>query len=45
VLHDYCSVPHPDGAFAALEWADARQIAAAVSWDVISCDKRRRFPA
>jgi len=45
VLQDYCSVPHADGAFAGLEWADARQIAAAVSWDVISRDERRRFPA
>ena len=36
VLQDYCSVPHADGAFAGLEWADTRQIAAAVSWDVIS---------
>jgi len=25
VLQDYCSVPHADGAFAGLEWADARQ--------------------
>ncbi len=45
VLQDYCSVPHADGAFAGLEWADARQIAAAVTWDVISRDERRRFPA
>jgi len=45
VLQDYCSVPHADGAFAGLEWADARQIAAAVTWYVISRDERRRFPA
>jgi hypothetical protein len=45
VLQDYCSVPHADGAFAGLESADARQIAAAVTWDVISRDERRRFPA
>jgi hypothetical protein len=32
VLQDYCSVPHADGAHAGLEWADARQIAAAVTW-------------
>jgi hypothetical protein len=43
VLQDYCSVPHADGAFAGLEWADARQIAAAVSWDVISRDDAADF--
>jgi len=36
VLQDYCSVPHADGAFAGLEWADARQIAAAVAGGVVN---------
>ena len=40
VLQDYCSVPHADGAFAGLEWADARQIAAAVSWDCVTGELR-----
>jgi hypothetical protein len=34
VLQDYCSVLHAEGAFAGLSWADAKQVAAAVSFDV-----------
>jgi hypothetical protein len=36
VLQDYCSVSDAEGAFAGLSWADAKNIAAAVSFDVVT---------
>ena len=38
VLQDYCSLLHAESAFAGLSWADARQIAAAVSFDACQHD-------
>jgi hypothetical protein len=36
VLQDYCGALDVEGAFAGLSWADAKQVAAAVSFDVVS---------
>lgn len=38
VLQDYCGVLSAEGALAGLAWHDARQVAAAVSYDVVSDD-------
>jgi hypothetical protein len=43
VLQDYCGVLHAEGAFADLSWADAKNIAAAVSRDIISRDDAADF--
>jgi hypothetical protein len=34
VLQDYCGVLHAEGCFTGLSWPDAKNIAAAVSFDV-----------
>jgi hypothetical protein len=36
VLQDYGGILHAEGAFAGLSWADAKNIAAAVSFDVVT---------
>jgi hypothetical protein len=43
VLQDYCGVLHAEGAFAGLSWADAKAIAAAVSFDVVTRDDAADF--
>jgi hypothetical protein len=43
VLQDYCGVLHAEGAFAGLSWADAKAIAAAVSFDAITRDDAADF--
>ena len=43
VLQDYCGVLHAEGAFAGLSWADAKNIAAAVSFDVVTRDDAADF--
>jgi len=43
VLQDYCGALHAEGAFAGLLWADAKQIAAAVSFDVRTRDNAAEF--
>jgi hypothetical protein len=45
VLQDYCSVLHAEGAFAGLSWPDAKQIAAAVSFDVTQREDAADFIA
>jgi hypothetical protein len=42
-LQDYCGVLHAEGAFAGLTWADAKQVAAAVSFDVVTRDNAADF--
>lgn len=37
-LQDFCGVLHAEGALAGLAWRDARHVAAAVSFDVVSDD-------
>ena len=43
VLQDYCGVLHAEGAFAGLSWADAKAIAAAVSFDAVTRDDAADF--
>ncbi|MDT5091386.1 MAG: hypothetical protein QOH60_749 [Mycobacterium sp.] len=43
VLQDFCSVLDAEGAFAGLSWADAKNIAAAVSFDVCTRDDASDF--
>ncbi|MDT5371751.1 MAG: hypothetical protein QOC62_6182 [Mycobacterium sp.] len=43
VLQDYCGVLHAEGAFAGLTWADAKAIAAAVSFDAVTRDDAADF--
>jgi hypothetical protein len=43
VLQDYCGVLHAEGCFAGLSWADAKAIAAAVSFDVVTGDDAADF--
>ena len=43
VLQDYCSVLDAEGCFDGLSWDDAKNIAAAVSWDIISRDDAADF--
>jgi hypothetical protein len=43
VLQDYCGVLHAEGAFAGLSWDDAKNIAAAVSFDVVTRDDAADF--
>ena len=42
-LQDYAGVLHAEGAFAGLSWADAKAIAAAVSFDVMQRDDAADF--
>jgi len=42
-LQDYCSVLDAEGCFSGLTWADAKQIAAAVSFDVVTRDDAADF--
>jgi hypothetical protein len=37
-LQDYCGVLHAEGAFAGMTWPDAKQVAAAVSFDACTRD-------
>jgi hypothetical protein len=43
VLQDYCGALHVKGAFAGLSWADAKQIAAAVSFDMCTREDAEWF--
>ena len=43
VLQDLCGLLHAEGAFAGLSWDDARQVAAAVSFDVAQRDDAADF--
>jgi hypothetical protein len=43
VLQDYCGVLHAEGAFAGLTWSDAKDLAAAISFDVVMCDDAADF--
>jgi hypothetical protein len=43
VLQDYCGALHAEGAFAGLSWADAKQLAAAVSFDVVTREDAADF--
>jgi hypothetical protein len=43
ILQDYCSVLDAEGAFAGLSWSDAKQIAAAVSFDVVTREDAADF--
>jgi hypothetical protein len=43
ILQDYCTLLHAEGAFAGLSWTDAKNIAAAVSLDITSCEDAERF--
>jgi hypothetical protein len=43
VLQDYCGVLDAEGAFAGLSWADAKNIAAAVSFDAVTRDDAADF--
>jgi hypothetical protein len=43
VLQDYCGALRAEGTFVGLAWADAKAIAAAVSFDVISRDDAADF--
>ena len=43
VLQDYCGVLPTEGAFAGLSWADAKNIAAAVSFDAVTRDGAADF--
>ena len=45
VLQDYCSILDAEEAFAYLSWADAKQVAAAVSFDIVSRDDAQEFIA
>ena len=42
-LQDFCGMLHAEGCFAGLSWADAKQIAAAVAFDIISRDDAADF--
>jgi hypothetical protein len=42
-LQDYCGVLHAEGCFAGLSWDDAKNIAAAVSFDVTTRDDAADF--
>jgi hypothetical protein len=43
ILQDYCGVLHAEGAFAGLAWADAKPVAAAISFDVCNRDNAADF--
>jgi hypothetical protein len=43
VLQDYCGALHVEGAFAGLSWADAKDVAAAVSFDMCIRDDAEAF--
>ena len=43
VLQDYCGMLHAEGAFAGLSWDDAKNVAAAVSFDVTTRDDAADF--
>ncbi|MDT5366248.1 MAG: hypothetical protein QOC62_679 [Mycobacterium sp.] len=43
VLQDYCGALHAEGAFTGLSWEDAKQIAAAVSFDAVTRDDAADF--
>lgn len=43
VQQDYCGVLHAEGCFAGLTWADAKAIAAAVSFDIVTRDDAADF--
>jgi hypothetical protein len=45
VLQEYCSLLDAEGCFAGLSWSDAKNIAAAVSFDLISRDDAQEFIA
>lgn len=42
-LRDYSGALHVEGAFAGLRWADAKQVAAAVSFDITQRDDAADF--
>lgn len=43
VLQDYCGLLHAEHAFAGLSWPDAKQLAAAISFDVCTRDNAAEF--
>ena len=43
VLQDYAGVLHAEDCFAGLSWADAKQVAAALSFDVVTRDDAADF--
>jgi hypothetical protein len=43
VLQDYCGMLHAEGAFAGLSWDDAKNVVAAVSFDVTTRDDAADF--
>jgi hypothetical protein len=43
VLQDYCGALHAESAFAGLSWEDAKNVAAAVSFDVVTRDDAADF--
>jgi hypothetical protein len=45
VLQEFCSVLDAEGCFPGLSWSDAKSIAAAVSFDLVSRDDAQEFIA